>query len=320
MKTALLTLVAGLLVTTAGIVGLELVPRVTEAISPTSSVEQVQYKEQNLPPKMDTLSAAREPKLFPVRKVITLEESNMVALRGPVTGSSVAKLMTDLRSKSSKLSKNTRLLILLDSPGGSVFDGLDLIDFAKGLPQHVDTVTLFAASMAFQIAQQMDKRYITPNGTLMSHRARGSVSGQFDGELESRYKMVKRAIDKLDQDASSRMGMKLSDYKKLILNEYWVHGYNAIDDKAADEQVLLRCGKSLEGTEFVTFDTLFGSVDVEFSKCPLIKAPVSVRASRTLSEKTTVFLNNFFNMAFNDQEKFVQEYIVTNKIYKVVPQ
>jgi ATP-dependent protease ClpP protease subunit len=321
--TAVLLTLSMLLLVPLGITTVQKIQR--NQVSTTTIVQQ--YEEQGVPLPKDTLQSVEEVKTFPVKEIITLEDKNMVVLRGPVTEDSVAGVMTKVQKISRKLSKNSKIYLVLDTPGGSVFDGLDMIDFVKAVPQKVHTITLFAASMGFQIAQNLDDRLITPQGTLMSHRARGGVNGQFDGELEERYKMVKRKIDYMDHIASKRMGLTMTQYKKLILNEYWVHGFDSIDDKAADRQVLLRCGASLDGSEIIIFQTFFGPVEVEFSKCPMIRAPISVKfpkmeeeGAEPLPEKEQASYNETkkaVNMSFNNKRAFVENYILTNKFHKI---
>lgn len=238
---------------------------------------------------------------------ITLEASNTVVLKGPVNPRSVARVMMDLQEKDLKLPPGEPIYLVLYTPGGSIFAGLDLIDYAKSLDRDVHTVTLFAASMGFQIAQNLDKRYIKPSGTLMSHRARGGVQGQFDGELETRYKMVKAAIERLDYIASKRMNIEVPAYKKMILNEYWVHGSESVSQKAADEVVNLKCGKSLSGYKYVNAMTRFGRVKVTFSKCPLINGVIDVELSRSVSKD----VEKAVRMSFEDPRSYYMNYIKT---------
>lgn len=274
------------------------------------------YQKQDLPPQTDPLTM-ETPKTVDVAKTITLEEKNMVVLRGPVTPSSVSEVMNKLQTVSRAVSKNTPIYLVLDTPGGSISDGLDLIDFASALPQKVHTVTLFAASMGFQIAQNLNTRYIIRNGTLMSHRASVSgLSGQVKGELEARYKMIRRMVDFLDVKASTRMGMTLKEYEALVVPEYWVHGYDAVAAKIADEQVLLQCGSTLNGSDQVSFNTIFGTVIVTFSKCPLIKAPEKIDVSSILDgDKEDV--KQLFGLALEDKPRFIREYITTDKFFEV---
>ena len=279
------------------------------------------YLRDAIPRPEDTLDIDKEIKLFDVKKIITLESRNTVVFRGPVTTGSVSQVMLKLKKVSRSISKNTPIYLVIDSPGGSVFDGLAFLDFTKALPQKVYTVTLFGASMAFHMVQNLDKRYITTSGTLMSHRARGGLRGQFDGELESRYKMVKRALDYMDYKAAKRMGLRTKVYKKMIVNEYWVHGFDAVSENAADERVLIRCGKSLDGTEMVKLRSFFGTINAKFSKCPLVKAPVAVKFERMKNDtkRNKDYLKYLYDISFHNKNRFIKDMIDTDKLGETFP-
>jgi len=283
----------------------------------TSETIQTAVKDEAIPASPDTLEQFPDLKIQDVKKIITLEARNMVVLRGPVTGSSVGKAMKQLQAASRSVPQSTPLYLVLDTPGGSIMDGLDLIDFAKALPQKVHTVSLFAASMGFQIAQNLDNRYIIRNGTLMSHRAsvRG-LGGQVKGELETRYKMIRRSVDYLDYVAAKRMGIDVKTYENLIFNEYWVYGFDAVSNKAADEQILVKCGSSLNGSDTVEFQTFFGPVKVTFSQCPLIKEPESIDFSGILDLEDRKEIEKVIKMGLEDKPRFVDEFIVTSRFYE----
>ncbi len=298
-------------------------PTVYKAITSKTSITQeiptgAAFRAPVKMPNVSEMDAGVPPKIFDVKKIVRLEAKNTVVFRGPVTAGSVSQIMIKLKKVSRKLRKRDTIYLVIDSPGGSVFAGLGLIDFMKALPQKITTITLFAASMGFQIVQNSDHRMILTNGTLMSHRARGGVSGQFDGELESRYKMVKRAIDYMDVIASKRMGLSLKTYKALILNEYWVHGFDAIEDRAADEQILVQCGESLDGVEVVKLRTFFGTINAKFSKCPLIKAPVSV-AFDSKNKRNLNYLKYLHRVSFKDYNKFMKDFLFKPKFNQTFP-
>jgi ATP-dependent protease ClpP protease subunit len=312
MKTTLivLSLIAATLLAPLGV---KMANRALPVKTSTTSVNPAAPEAKAIPATVVTLEDTSPVKNQEIKKTITLEEGTAVTLRGPVTGSSVAKAMKALQAASRRNSKDTHLQLVLDTPGGDIDAGNDLIDFAKALPQKVDTITLFAASMGFQIAQNLDTRYITRNGTLMSHRARvGGLGGQVKGELETRYRMIRRTVDQLDFVAATRMGMDTKAYETLVLNEYWVYGFDAVDAKAADEQVALRCGESMDGTEVVSFQTFFGDVKVTFSKCPLMKEPESIDFGNVMdSDRENVM--SAIKMSLLQQTKFVDSYILTSK-------
>lgn len=264
------------------------------------------------------LQTSKEIKVDNKIKTLVLEKSNVVVLRDQVTTKTISQLIKDIKKVSSNLNKDDVIYLVLDTPGGSVFDGLEFIDFMDALPQKVETITLFAASMGFHIAQHSNKRLITRNGVLMSHRASlGGLGGQLDGEFETIYRMIKRSVDFLDVHAAQRLGMTLKDYKSMIVNEYWVFGFDAVQEKAADEQILVRCGNSMTGTTKVEYQTMFGAVDAYFSNCPLIKYPEKVvfMGLDLANETKALNLVRFYITKKND---YLNSYIKTDKYKKTI--
>jgi len=179
------------------------------------------------------------------------------------------------------------LYTVLYTPGGSVSTGNSIISTLNGLKRPVHTITIFAASMGFQTAQNLGERYILPTGTLMSHQMSGGVEGSFGSNLETRYAHSTRMGDLMDERAAKRMKLSLKDYKLLIANEWWKDGQDAIDKNAADKVVNIVCTKRLiESKERIAIDTIFGPVYVVFSGCPLLTIP-SIEFSKPQLEKNT---------------------------------
>lgn len=291
----------------------EIVPSIT-----TTTTEQVDQKAEEVRPEKteDLLALPPVEKIRTVKRSVNLEARNTVVLRGPVNGESVGKLMLQLGRMSRDLPKSQTIYLVLDTPGGSVIDGADLIDFLEALPQKVTTVTLFAASMGFQIVENNPgERLITRNGILMSHRAAiDGLGGQMGGELEARYRMYKRQIDYLETVDAKRMQISLDQYQALIHNELWIHGFDAVESKVADAEVLVTCGASMKGEDVIIVQTMFGNAEVVFDKCPLIRTPIAVRVSQVRADAKN-YVTYLIHLMFFDQEKFTKEYIVTKKYY-----
>lgn len=210
-------------------------------------------------------------------KTITLTDQNTLALNGQVDGNSMQGLMSGLQELN-KIQTDEPIYLVINSPGGSVYDGFDFIRFAETSKRPIHTVTIFAASMAFQIVEALGNRYVTSYSTLMSHKASGGFKGEFPGQLDSRYAHVLSHIIEQDKHVIKRTNGKqtLESYAQLIQNEYWANSSKAINDGFADEQVSVECSESLQGNVEKEIDLGFFSANVIFSKCPLITEPLGI--------------------------------------------
>jgi ATP-dependent Clp protease, protease subunit len=215
---------------------------------------------------------------------ILLTENNHVVFNQQVSPEYVAKKTLEVMAKSLKSSP---IYLVLNTPGGSVTAGLAFIDAINALDIKVHTVTIFAASMGYQFVQELGIRYITPSGTLMSHRgAVGGLSGQVPGELNSRLGRIQKMLNKMSDKAASRVKMSKQDYDSAIINELWVSGEEAVATNHADFVANVKCDKALiEGSYEETINTFIGSITLSFSKCPLVTAPVGVKFGREVNPK-----------------------------------
>jgi ATP-dependent Clp protease, protease subunit len=217
-------------------------------------------------------------------KTIVLTDKNTVSFNDEFNSMSVAKKQVELFELAAS-SPEKDLYLVMNSPGGSVFAGSLFIDTVRSLNKNVHTITVFSASMAYHTVQGLGRRYILPSGMLMSHRAyAGGLDGQFPGELNSRIKMLMESTEELDKVAAKRVGISLEDYKKLIHDELWLTGAKAVELNHADEVVQAVCDKSLSGTNIQEIRSFFGIFKVEFSNCPLITGPISVKGSSEQEE------------------------------------
>jgi ATP-dependent protease ClpP protease subunit len=208
-------------------------------------------------------------------ETIVLTENNSVLFNQPVSQEYTATKTLEILAKASKTSP---IYLVLDTPGGSVVSGLQFIDAIKASGATVHTVTIFAASMGYQIVQELGKRYIIESGTLMSHRGSVSgMSGQIPGELTSRIQFLQSLLDGMSERAAKRISMNKADYDAAIVNELWSYGKNAVNTNQADEVADVKCSKELlSGSYKKQVRTLFGPVELTYSKCPIISSPISM--------------------------------------------
>jgi len=206
---------------------------------------------------------------------VTLTENNTVVFRGPVNTYSADLYGQQLLVASDKLPGDETIYLVLDSPGGSVFAGMQFISLMQSIPQNVECITILAASMAHAILEACPgNRYVAPAGVAMIHRAKGGFNGQFnDGEVESRLQFLKSIINSMEKANANRMGLTLETYKKLAKDEFWCSARNCVKYSFVDALIGIKCAPGL-ATKTYSYRGRF-----KLSKCPLIRQPVAILQS-----------------------------------------
>jgi ATP-dependent Clp protease protease subunit len=213
---------------------------------------------------------------------IILSKDNTIVLSSPVDDMSAAKVIQEARQLDASLKSGYPIVLVLNTPGGSIQAGLELIEALKSLNRPVQTLTIFAASMGFQIAQHLDQRNIIQYGVLMSHKAFGGFEGEFGGDglsqLDSRYGFWLKRIKTMDEQAVKRTKGKqtLKSYRAAYENELWLSGEESVSQGYADKVVNARCDSSLNGSRFEEVSFFGMTFKIEFSTCPLITAPLNI--------------------------------------------
>lgn len=210
---------------------------------------------------------------------ILLGTANTVTLRGEINDESAQAAALELMHLSvQRGSQSYTIYLVLDTPGGSIAAGEDLIEVAKSIP-NLKTVTIFAASMGSAIVQALPgERLMVDSGIQMFHRAAGRVGGQFEtGELESRLEFYKKMVRKMEKRSADRMGMSLKLYKQKVKDEMWLISDEAIEGKAADKIVSLACTETLSAKkQVISMEIFIFKIDLEYSGCPLLRSPTPV--------------------------------------------
>jgi ATP-dependent Clp protease protease subunit len=216
-------------------------------------------------------------------KEILLTSENSASLLGPVTDQSVSNLMQELNAVSQLGNKEDPIFLVLNTPGGSVFAGLELMQYVNTLRRPVHVVANYAASMGFHILQNSPKRYVTKFATIMSHRAHGGFRGDIPQQVTSRLNHITSLVNKMDEEVVKRTNGKHTkeSYSELIRDEYYAVGVDAISDGFADEIVTLKCSDSLNTYKTIVINVLFFQFEAEVSNCPLITLPVAKKKEET---------------------------------------
>lgn len=213
--------------------------------------------------------------------VLKLTKDNTAVLMGVVDPTSVSDVMQQIQKLDSSLKSGYAINLVLYTPGGSIQGGLELIEYLKSVNRPINTVTIFAASMGFQIAQNLGQRYILENGVLMSHKASGGFQGEFgDGnsQIDSRYGLWMARILEMDNQTVKRTKGKqtLKSYRAAYQNELWLTGSKAVVQGYADRMISVNCDKSLNGTRTQRIEFMGLAININYSECPMNTNPLSI--------------------------------------------
>jgi ATP-dependent protease ClpP protease subunit len=223
-------------------------------------------------------------------KHINLDEENTVILKGPISLDTSSKFITDLNTFNNK-----ELNIFITSPGGSVLEGMKIIDHMKML-QNSGTITNcivdFAASMAFVITQACDNRYSLSSGVLMQHQMSLSTGGPIEN-MYNYLKLINNINEDLDKMQAKKINMNEDKFKNKILNDWWLTANEAKLLNVIDDIVTVNCNKYLYKNSYKhKISNLFGDVEFTFSKCPLLREYLKIKFNKYIDDETRYKIKN----------------------------
>lgn len=203
-------------------------------------------------------------------KSIELTPTNHVSVLGPIDGTLSSKFIKEVFESS-----ESTLYLYINSPGGSIFAGLEMIQAMKASGKRTVCVANFAASMAFIIFQHCDERLITHSSVLMQHSASYGTRGSAPQVL-SFVKFIESMLVDIVKAQADRIGMPVDEFNTKTVTDWWLYDGQALDAGVADAFTTVRCSAALtKRTETRTAMTMFGpGRKYQASACPLITAPV----------------------------------------------
>ena len=120
--------------------------------------------------------------------------------------------------------------IYINSPGGSVFSGLAILDTMNYIKPEVSTVCVgVAASMGAVIlsAGQKGKRFALPNAEIMIHQPSINNLGGQASDIEIHAKQILRAKHSLNKILSEKTGQPLKKIEKDVDRDYFMSSEEA---------------------------------------------------------------------------------------------
>jgi ATP-dependent protease ClpP protease subunit len=127
----------------------------------------------------------------------------------------------------------------LNSPGGSVFDGIAITNALRDHPAQVTVkVDAIAASIASVIAQAGNVIIMGRNSTMMIHNASGLVMGEA-ADMRKMADMLDATTQNIASVYADRAGGSLESWLEMMAAETWYSAQEAVDAGLADEVAAL---------------------------------------------------------------------------------
>lgn len=127
--------------------------------------------------------------------------------------------------------------IFINSPGGSVIDGMGIYDTMQYIIPDVATIcTGMAASMGAVLlsAGQAGKRTALPHSRVMIHQPLGGMQGQFT-DMEISYNLIKKLKDELYAILSKHTGKTMEEIERDCNRDNWMTSLEAKEYGLVDE-------------------------------------------------------------------------------------
>ncbi len=152
-----------------------------------------------------------------------LLKDNIIFLNGEVRPESANIVIAQLLFLASENPKKD-IKLYINSPGGSVIDGLAIIDTMNHIPNDVSTICVgLAASMGAQIlaSGKKGKRFSLPNSEVMIHQPLGGFEGQVS-DVEIRAKVLIDAKRRSIKMMAENTGQPLAKVEKDMDRDYFM--------------------------------------------------------------------------------------------------
>ncbi len=125
----------------------------------------------------------------------------------------------------------------INSPGGSVSDGLMIFDTMQHIKPDVQTICMgMAASMgAFLLAAgAKGKRFILPNAEVMIHQPSGGAQGQTT-DIQIAAQHIQRTKDRLNKILAERTGQPIERIAQDTDRDNWMTAEEAVEYGIVDQ-------------------------------------------------------------------------------------
>lgn len=191
----------------------------------------------------------------------------------------------------------SRINLRLNSPGGSVFEGIAI---ANALRSHPANVTVYVDSLAASIASVImlagDRVIMQPQSQVMIHAASGGCYGDA-AEMTKMADLLDLQTRNIAEAYAEHTGRTVSEFLDLMAAETWFTAKEAVAIGLADEAMPMRPKKGEDAEEPATATarmqhawdlSMYQYAGREKAPAPVIKSPAAVMEETRLDVRLDV--------------------------------
>jgi len=147
-------------------------------------------------------------------------QKRVIVVKGEVNAAMAGEINSQLRSLEEQ-DPTSPITMIINSPGGSVVDGLSIYDTMRGIQNKIITVGVgMQASMGAAILIGGDERYMSPNSQLLIHAGSGGGSGT-PTEVAIDEAQSNRLRDTLKNIYQDQTGLTREYWSLIRENDTW---------------------------------------------------------------------------------------------------
>jgi len=172
------------------------------------------------------------PMISPFEMIIA--EARLILLYGEIDNCSAREINTQLQGMSIKNYKK-EIYLEINSPGGSVSDGIAILNTIQLIPSPVITIINGeAASMAGIISVVGDHRIITPNSYWLGHPLQDLVGGTAQ-TIKDRGDYLIKLENNLKETFERKTKLTNKEFEQMLRGELWLNSKECLEKGIVDE-------------------------------------------------------------------------------------
>ena len=154
----------------------------------------------------------------------------------------VANIITSQLLYLNTMDDKTEIKLFINSPGGSIIDGLAIYDMMQYISPNVETYAIgLAASMGAVLLSSgtKGKRYALPHSRIMIHQPMGGISpGTQESDIKIAYEEIKQYKQTLYEILSKNTGVMYSQIVEDADRDCWFNAEEAKSYGLIDEVLI----------------------------------------------------------------------------------